>query len=561
MSYNKELMNTNPLWNENIQWWKFLIDSYLGGKDYRDGEYLTAYMMESRGEYESRLDNTPIDNHVRSIVAIFNSFLFRKPPKRDFGTLTNDPGLRNFLKDADLDGRSFNAVIRDVSTYSSVYGHVWCVIDKPQTNAFTRAEELSQGIRPYISLYTPENVIDWSYVRKPNGVYMLDFLKVFEGRTKNRNTFRIYTPDTIMVVSYDKDDQEPTIETVMTNELGQIPAVCVYSQRSPDRGVGTSDVADVATMQRAIYSELSEAEQLVRLTNHPSLVKTADTAASAGAGSIIQMPSDLPEGLKPFLLQPSGASLDGLLASLKQKIESIDRMAYMGGIRSIESRRLSGVALATEFQLLNARLSEKADNLELAEEQIWRLYAQWQGTVWTGEVEYPDTFNIQDRYNDMNMLKLAKDASPRSDVVHEEIERQMLRILVEDDEKYLELADDIGESESTEVNEALDNITLYERTKQVLQSTSGNDTVDMILGSKIIDEAIDDPVLRQQISNSYAGRPVSDAVIEAATDQEDMDFEPHIMIDPETGEQVVAETEQQHLELAAQGWKHEDELE
>jgi hypothetical protein len=142
-------------------------------------------------------------------------------------------------------------------------------------------------------------------------------------------------------------------------------------------------------------------------------------------------------------LQPSGASIDGLLNSLKHKIESIDRMAYMGGIRSIESRRLSGVALATEFQLLNAKLAERADNLEFAEENIWRLYARWQGSVWDGSINYPDSFNIQDKYNDMNMLKLAKDSAPRSEIVNEEIERQMLRILVDDDDRFDQLVEEI----------------------------------------------------------------------------------------------------------------------
>jgi len=268
----------------------------------------------------------------------------------------------------------------------------------------------------------------------------------------------------------------------------------------------------------------------------------------------------LAEGLKPFLLQPSGASLEGLLNSLRQKIEAIDRMAYMGGIRSIESRRLSGVALATEFQLLNARLAEKADNLELAEEQIWRLYARWQGAAWNGTVEYPDTFNIQDKYNDMNMLKLAKDADPKSVVVNQEIERQMLKILITDEEQYQQLVGGIGQSNKTEeYDRIIDELAVIEKVKEVLTQTSGNNTVDMILGSMALNEVVTDPVLREQISNSYAGRPVNDSAIEAATEQGDMDFEPHIMIDPATGEQVIAETEQQHLDLAAKGWIHQDE--
>jgi hypothetical protein len=64
---------------------------------------------------------------------------------------------------------------------------------------------------------------------------------------------------------------------------------------------------------------------------------------------------------------------------MDKKIESIDRMACLGGIRSIESRRLSGIGLQTEFQMLNAKISDFAANLEHAEEQIWRMWAMYQG--------------------------------------------------------------------------------------------------------------------------------------------------------------------------------------
>jgi len=37
------------------------------------------------------------------------------------------------------------------------------------------------------------------------------------------------------------------------------------------------------------------------------------------------------------------------------------------------------------------------------------------------------------------------------------------------------------------------------------------------------------------------------------------DFVPHVMISPVTGESVIAETEEQHLALAAQGYTHTNE--
>jgi hypothetical protein len=36
-------------------------------------------------------------------------------------------------------------------------------------------------------------------------------------------------------------------------------------------------------------------------------------------------------------------------------------------------------------------------------------------------------------------------------------------------------------------------------------------------------------------------------------------YQPHTMMDPESGETRVAQTMQQHLDLAAQGWIHPNE--
>jgi len=455
-SMKQRLLVTHTAWQENIERWKFLINSYYGGKDYRDGRYLTAYMMESETDYETRLDTTPYDNHVKAISAIYNSFLFRQQPDRQMGSLEDDPSIDHFMKDADLDGRSFDSVMRDVATYAGVYGHTWVILDKPPANVFTRAEELQQGIRPYISIVTPENVLDWRYERSISGVYVLTYLKIYEGMQNGTEVFRIYTSENVTVWE-STETGEPTMKMEFPNLLGKIPAVCVYAQRSPIKGIGISLVGDVADMARGIYNELSEVEQVGRLTNHPSLVKDERTSAAAGAGSIIQVPSDVgPDFIKPYLLQPSGASLDGFLKSIESKIGSIDRMAHMGGIRSIETRRLSGIALATEFQLLNSALAAYADNLEHSEEQIWRLYAQWQGQNWDGEIKYPDSFNIQDKYNDMNMLKLAKDSAPKSNVIHKIIEEKMLELLADEDEyeMYEEILDAEYKIEQNQVEES-----------------------------------------------------------------------------------------------------------
>jgi len=423
------VISAHSAYKSLINRWIFLNDSYQGGFDYFQGKYLEPYYYESRADYEKRLRQVSLDNHVKSVVNTFNSFLLRKDVKRDYGSLSSDPQLPQFLKDSDLDGSNFSAFIRDISTYALVYGHAWVIVDKTPAPAYTRADELNQNIRPYVTIFTPENVLDWQYTRQPNGYYQLTYLKVKEEYTGDTQYIREYTEDTITVYAVNKKSRQAEIREVLVNQLGRVPAVCVYNQKSNIRGVGVSAVGDIADVQKEIYEFSSEIEQIIRLTNHPSLVKTSDVEAAAGAGSIIQMPQGMDPNLRPYLLQPNGSSIESVLNTIQKKIDSIDRMASLGGIRSVESRRLSGIGLQTEFQMLNAHLSNLAMNLEFAEEQIWRLYAAYQGVVWDGLIEYSRTFSIQDKMNDITMYKMAKDSNIADPVISAEIDKKIFETL------------------------------------------------------------------------------------------------------------------------------------
>jgi hypothetical protein len=93
-------------------------------------------------------------------------------------------------------------------------------------------------------------------------------------------------------------------------------------------------------------------------------------------------------------------------------------MANTGSIRSTEAGRMSGVAQEQEFALLNAKLSEKADNLQLTEESIWQWYAYYQGQTWNGKVEYPGSFNIRDTQSEIEQLVKAKQAATNPKVLN-----------------------------------------------------------------------------------------------------------------------------------------------
>ena len=444
MAYTKDsIIELHKDYSETVGNWEYFIRSYNGGFDYTSGNYLNRYNLELDSEFNQRLANTPCDNHCKNIIQIYSSFLFRVRPSRDFADMQDEPSLDAFLKDADLDGNNLNTVIRQAQNYASIYGHCFMILDKPNITTSTKADELDQDIRPYVSILTPENVFDWNFQRQANGKYELDYLKVREEVDRDGGQyFRLWYPDRIDTVYLPKNS-EPRLMDSAPNTIGKIPAVILYNSKSHKRGIGQSDLTDIADLQKSIYNEYSEMEQLIRLTNHPSLVKTPSVNASAGAGAVIEMPDELEPNLKPYLLQPSGQNLQSIMDSIKHKVDAINRIAHTGAVRSTKSGISSGVALQTEFELLNARLSEKADNLQLAEEQLFNLYALFQNTTFDGEINYPDSFNIRDYASDLMYFQQAKALNIGSPTFNKEVDKEIARTVIDDDEKLNEIFDEI----------------------------------------------------------------------------------------------------------------------
>jgi glycerophosphoryl diester phosphodiesterase len=425
------LVGGNKIYDTYKATWKYLLESYVGGEEYRRAQHLTRYQLETEAEYNARLRATPLENHCASVISVYNSFLFREEPDREFGALEMLPELKEFCKDADMDGRSLDAFMKDVATWSSVFGHCWIMVSKPDVGAITRADEVAMGVRPYVSLLTPMVVLDWQWKRQPSGRYELAVLKYVEDINGDVRVIKEWTPETITTSTVDTQNDVIMEQLVEVNGLGKIPAVIAYNGRSVIRGIGVSDIADIADAQRFIYNATCECEQSIRLDSHPSLVKTPETQAGIGAGSLIHMPENLDPGLKPYLLEFSGASVDSIYTAIKHTIEAIDKMANTGAVRATEARTMSGVAMQTEFQLLNARLSEKADNLELAEEQMWKLWCEYMGYTWDGCIDYPGSFNIRDTQSEIDNLVKAKSAATDPRVIAL-IDHEIIEFLGED---------------------------------------------------------------------------------------------------------------------------------
>ena len=427
---------SNREYLRNRDRWQFLLYSYIGGDEYRRQGYLTRYKLESNSEYQQRLETTPLDNHCQSVVQVYTSYLFREEPDRDFKSQEGFQDVEAFLNDCDYDGRSLNAFMKDVATWTSVFGHAWILLTKPNVNALSLGEEQAMGVRPYVNLLTPLAVLDWTWTRNPTGAYELTYFKYIEEIVDKVTVVKKWTTATIETWEMSDEKKEARLTAVEANGLGMIPAVLAYNKRSIVKGIGVSDISDIADIQRLIYNYNSEIEQSIRLDGHPSLVVTPDTQYGSGAGSLIVVPENSDPGLKPYILEHGGANISSIHASIDQLVASIDRISNTGGVRATETRTLSGVALEVEFSLLNARLAEKGDQMELAEEQLWKLFSAYQGREWDGEIEYPGSFNVRDLQREFTQLTQAKAAAtdPRVLAV---IDHELVELLGEDPDLVL----------------------------------------------------------------------------------------------------------------------------
>ena len=452
----EQIEQTHPSYQAVAEQANYHYKSYVGGELYKSGSYLTQYVGENQApgdQYGKRLDSTPLDNHVQTTVDIYRSFLFRTLPKRELGLLINNPLVNAWLYDTDQEGQSIDSFLKTVNDGSMVQGGMWILVDKPAYKVQTQAEAIELGIRAYAAAYTPQNVLDWYYERSLTGKMELEYIKVRESENDQYVTFTCWHKTYVEKYKVSKDDhgeyQQIVEHEEYENPLGYIPFIFHAPLKSPTKGVGISLVADVANQQKFIYNCISEVEQHLRISSHPTLVKPTSTDAVAGAGSILNLDESVDPGLKPYLLSPTLSTTDSILKAIENSVSAIQRMTHTSAIQATHGTPMSGVALQTERQLLNAKLSDMADTLQETEYQMWIMWLDWQALSMPEDfhIDYPDTFEMRDEHLELDFLMKARSSGVSNKMFQDEISKQVVALTVDDDELQSEILADMNKDD------------------------------------------------------------------------------------------------------------------
>lgn len=444
----------HPLYEANLGRWNYYRASYLGGFDYRNTSLgmLRKYLFEDDApgdQYSSRLEYTALDNMTKLTVDTYRSFLFRSTPTRTFGNLAEDLTIARFMEDVDFHGKDLDDFLKEANDLATVYGNVWILCTKGSVDGLiTREQEIQANIRPYLKLFTPENVCDWTYETQPNGAEKLVYVKTKEWIDADTYKYISWTPD--VIYTYVMVDDKLVSSEEVVNPIGEVPFVCHYANPTQYKGIGQSDIADVAKAQQAVFNLLSEAEQSIRVSGHPTLVKTQDVSAMAGAGAVMNMDNTMDPNLRPYLLETSGTNIDSIVSMINVHIENFLRSTHLGAImaaRGLSAK--SGVALATEFDMLNTRLGDKAAKLEQTEWNIWALWFKWNNQEPDADfnIEYQKSFDLRDEHSDLKLLNEALNMGITSPTYIKEIQKQIAKIVIHDGDALDEIFREIEETD------------------------------------------------------------------------------------------------------------------
>lgn len=411
----ESILKKHPSYEENAKQADYLFRSYVGGEQYRRGEYLTQYIGENEipHAYQNRLAATPLDNHVATVIDIYRSFIFKNEPQRELGALENNPLVIEWLTNTDQEGQTMTSFMKTMNDLAMVLGNVWILVDKPSYKVNTQAEEEALGIRGYACTYTPQNVLNWEYTRSINGKMTLSHIAVVESESTERMSVTHWYKDTVIkriITKTDTGEADSIVgEEVYDNPLGYIPFVNHSPLKSRVKGIGISVVADIADSQRYIYNLLSELEQSIRISSHPTLVKTTHTQANSGAGAIINLDEQSEPGLNPYLLQPTAAGIDGIISTIELTVDAISRMSHTASVTSSKTAPTSGISLQVERELLFAKLKDIADTVQETEIKLWNIWFDWQNIEKPADfvISYNNKFDMRDMSNDLMHFKAA----------------------------------------------------------------------------------------------------------------------------------------------------------
>ena len=448
MSGIKEIIDSpHPVYLQNVGYWRFLLQSYEGGRNYTnsairtgsgsDGSILKSifttikvfaggkeitphqlegnlfrHVRETNSDFATRQKMSYYYNFCAPIIDIYTNHLFKQPVTEEWANIKSSVLKRE--EDIDKMGSSIKEYRTDLFNLAQIYGHMFTVIDSPKASGTIRTlqDKIDQGQFPYFVNYHPQSIINWSLDRfgQLNWILILEDEdesgdpNQFSKDKEHKANYRLWTRTEWILV----DAEGKEIEQANHN-LGVVPVVVTFDKKSKHlrNMLGISAIADIAFIARDVYNASSELRQILRDQTFSFLT------LQGKAGDYDQIEVGTNKGLlypkehnKPEYISPLSSNAEVYFTHIDKQVTKMFQIAKLEGGSAQQNQTSdvkSGTSKAWDFNETNAALTSKASNMQDAEMKRWNIFAIWEGKKkFEGSVIYGDKFDIQSLMDDLD---------------------------------------------------------------------------------------------------------------------------------------------------------------
>jgi len=399
---------------ENVELWKFYLDSYTGGQAYKDGGYLFKHTdNESESEFNRRRDLTIFNNLCKKVVNHYSNIIFSNKPAR---TVLNN----NIIQFKDWQNRvvDIDTFFKYVFIYELVFGEIYVLIDHPIVENIGSISNLE---RERNKIYFTAQVLFPFFVRNThydnNG-------EISEILIESNNQYKLWTNSTVYIWEkrYSEGSQfQLNYVDAVPHDYRIVPAIRYAIDLNQD-GVGDSILSDIAPINKVIYNldSIPTYDLLTNANNKWTIPMNFELAQSYEAWGMMKDGKIILDSVKYILHDPQGIP-QALLKELGYHTQIKDwRTTLIEDVEKSTAQKLtqlynqSGIAMAYSQENSNIALQLLASIAETNEKQFWVKFSEVIGNpipYQNVDVTYNKTFDLIDRDQELTNLIAIKDTT------------------------------------------------------------------------------------------------------------------------------------------------------
>jgi hypothetical protein len=373
--------------------WKRCRDA-MQGQDavHNAGEmYLPKLSGQDDKDYKSYKLRANYFNAAGRTLDGLVGMVFRKPIAVEAPT-----AMEGIIKDVDLQGTPLEGFAMHIMQDVLMAGRIGALVEYPRVEAQpnSAAEASASNLRPYVSLYPAESILDWK-VQRINNVMMPVIIKLKETHEIQKNEYEYECVDQIRILLlrenvYTQEIYRKTgvekwvlIETIIpTMNNAPIPMIpfWIFGAKTSSFTLQQPPLEPLCDLNLAHYRVNADYERGCHFAGLPTPILAGfqfdvkETVKIGSAGAIVSASPDAKWGFLEF----TGQGLGALLDNLKQK-ES--QMAAIGA-RMLAPEK-NGVEASSTLQMRsngeNSVLASMAKLVSQNLKDMFEFVAMWAG--------------------------------------------------------------------------------------------------------------------------------------------------------------------------------------